>query len=103
MCYAILPSSDELIIVKRDENGYHKCNSAPYREQNEMTATQNNQRLGVTPQQSAAMLGGSLFGWDAPAAKPESYDFCGKLIIIDKKMRIAYNQEKERNNEYEQC
>ena len=45
-----------------------------------MTAAQNNRRLGVTPQQSAAMLAGSLFGWACPAAQTSSYDLKGQFI-----------------------
>lgn len=81
VCYGTLPLNGELILIKRGEKGYHKCsNSAPYREQNEMTAAQNNRRLGVTPQQSAAMLAGSLFGWACPAAQTSSYDLKGQFI-----------------------
>ena len=82
LCYYVLPSSGELIMLKRNQKGYNKCSwSAPYREQNEGTAAHNNARLGVTPQQAAAMFGGSLFGWDTPAAKPQSYDFKGNPRI----------------------
>lgn len=33
-----------------------------------------NARLGVTPAQREAMLAGSMFGWDTPAANPDMYD-----------------------------
>lgn len=85
LCYSTLPSSGELIMIKKGDKGYHTCSySAPYREQNEMTAAQNNRRMGVTPQQEAAMLGGSLFGWATPAAKVTSYDLKGKPIRPEK-------------------
>ena len=81
MCYSILPSSGELILIKRGDKGYHKCSySAPHREQNEMTAAQNNRRMGVTPQQEAAMVGGSMFGWATPAARTSSYDLKGQPV-----------------------
>ena len=31
-----------------------------------------NRPLGVTPEQVEAMLAGSLFGWNCPAANPKS-------------------------------
>jgi hypothetical protein len=40
-----------------------------------------NEAMGVTRQQEAAMLAGSLLGWDSPAAKPWSYDETGKPIV----------------------
>lgn len=81
ICYGTLPSSGELILIKRGGKGYQKCSfSAPHREQNEMTADQYNRRMGVTRQQAAAMMGGSLFGWATPAAKASSYDFKGQPI-----------------------
>ena len=81
LCYSILPSSGELIVIKKGIKGYHTCSySAPYREQNEMTAAQNNRRMGVTPQQEAAMRGGSLFGWATPAARTSSYDLKGQPV-----------------------
>ena len=36
LCYSTLPSSGELIMIKKGDKGYHTCSySAPYREQNE--------------------------------------------------------------------
>lgn len=80
-CYSTLPATGELILIKQGEKGYLKCDfSAPYREQNEMTAAQRNGRMGVTPQQEAAMLGGATRGWASPAARTSSYDLQGKKI-----------------------
>ncbi len=38
-----------------------------------------NTRHGITPAQLAAMEAGSIFGFDCPAAAPQSYDANGKL------------------------
>ena len=61
ICYSILPSSGALIVIEKGKSGYCPCDlSAPHREQNEMTAARFNRRLGVTPQQEAAMFHGCL-------------------------------------------
>lgn len=74
-CYCILPSSDELVIVIKGESGYYptsRAESDPTT--NRQIAAANNALLGVTRAQEAAMLAGSMFGWDVPAAKPWNYD-----------------------------
>lgn len=89
MCYSTLPATGELILLIQGEKGYRKCdNSAPYREQNEMTAAQKNRRMGVTPQQEAAMMGGATRGWSTPAARTSSYDLKGNPAAPAKKRAI---------------
>ena len=80
-CFSTLPSSGELILITRSNNGYSKCGfGEPYPERNRMNANQLNARDGITRQQEAAMLGGSMFGWNSPAAKTTSYDVRGNSI-----------------------
>ena len=80
-CFSTLPSSGELILIEKDKKGYAKCGfSTPNSEQNIMLAVRYNDRDGVTRQQEAAMLGGSLFGWSTPAAQTASYDVRGNPI-----------------------
>lgn len=70
-CFGILPSSGELILIEKDKKGYEKCGfSTPNPERNRMLAARYNDRDGVTPQQAAAMLGGSLLGWSTPPPGP---------------------------------
>ena len=45
---------------------------------NRQIATAKNALLGVTRAQEEAMLAGSMFGFDKPAAKPWNYDMKGK-------------------------
>jgi hypothetical protein len=79
-CYGIMPSSGELILVKRNESGYYRCeNSSADERHNREYAGDANIRLGVTRAQEEAMLAGSIFGWDIPAAKPWNYDINGNL------------------------
>ena len=69
-CYAVLPSSGQLIEVRRGEKGYYPC--AYYtgdREYNKVLANQFNTHEGISKAQAAAMLAGSMFGWNVPAAR----------------------------------
>lgn len=78
-CYSTLPSSGELIILRCGESGYYSCQTTTKdRNYNEHYAEKMNRLDGVSAQQQAAMEGGSLFGWQTPAAKPQSYDFYGR-------------------------
>lgn len=80
-CYATMPDTGALFMVLKGSREYYPSyQSAPRREQNEMTAARENQRLGVTPQQAAAMLGGYLHGWDSPAARTDNYDLKGNPL-----------------------
>ena len=80
-CYTVLPYSGALIVVKRGVSGYGQLsNSTDDPQKNRELAREYNTRMGVTPQQEAAMLGGSMFGWDTPAADPKNYDAKGVPI-----------------------
>lgn len=87
-CFSTIPSSGELILIEKDKKGYGKCGfSTPSAEQNRMLAARYNARTGVTPQQEAAMVGGSMFGWSTPAAKTSSSDVRGNPIAPVKSKR----------------
>ena len=75
MCYSVLPSSGELIGIRRGDSGYFLAREGTGdRAQNEILADQKNKRLRVTPEQRMAMEVGSLCGWDAPGANPKMYE-----------------------------
>ena len=79
-CFSVLPSSGQIIRIHRGENGYHLCNKEmrlDYDTARFKADDENALRL-ITKAQEAAMLAGSLFGWDTPAAKPWNYDKDGK-------------------------
>jgi len=70
ICYNIEPSSGMLILIKYGDRGYYKCDySTDNEEENRALADRLNSRLGVSPTRAEAMLAGSLFGWDVPAAR----------------------------------
>lgn len=63
-CFAILPSSGEVIGIKAGEMGY-----VAVTQPNGFTLEELNP--GLTPQQVEAMVAGSMFGWHVPGADPE--------------------------------
>jgi hypothetical protein len=85
-CYSILPSTGEIVLIRRGETG---CPPIAYqsesREMNRVFVNDRNAEIGVTRAQEAAMLAGLLRGWDAPAAKPWNYEPDGSLRPLQKK------------------
>lgn len=75
VCYSILPSTGDVIIIKHGESGYYRCEySTEDKAFNREFANDRNANLGVSKAQVEAMLAGSMYGWDVPAADPKSYD-----------------------------
>ena len=64
ICYAELPGTTELILIKRGERGYYK---ADFKGDPSVL----NARIGVSDEDAERMLAGSMFGWDCPAAQPD--------------------------------
>jgi hypothetical protein len=80
-CYSILPSSGEIIIVKRNEKGYYNPNiPAASKEGAREIVNEYNAKLGVTRAQEEAMRTGSMFGFHVPGADPKNYNKDGKLL-----------------------
>lgn len=81
VCYSILPSTGDVIIIKHGESGYYRCEySTEDKAFNREFANDRNAKLGVSKAQVEAMLAGSMYGWDVPAADPKSYDVNGTLL-----------------------
>lgn len=81
VCYSILPSTGDVIIIKQGESGYYRCEySTEDKAFNREFANDRNANLGVSKAQVEAMLAGSMYGWDVPAADPKSYDVNGTLL-----------------------
>ena len=89
-CYCVRPSSGALIIVERDVRGYGKASDSTNDPQkNRELAREYNAGLGVTPRQEAAMLGGFLFGWDAPEAHLYAYAENGDPLSPSQQKKAA--------------
>lgn len=81
VCFSILPSTGDAIIIKHGESGYYRCEySTEDKAFNREFANDRNANLGVSKAQVEAMLAGSMYGWDVPAADPKSYDVNGTLL-----------------------
>lgn len=75
MCYSVLNTTNEIIVVKRGETGYYRTDYEPAKDRKaaEEWCDLLNERLEVTKVQRKAMEIGSMWGWDVPGANPDCY------------------------------
>ena len=80
-CYAYLPTTQEIGIVRKGESGYYHSDLSPvYGQDGKVFVEELNRQGGVTKAQAEAMIAGSMFGWGCPAADPANYDENGTLL-----------------------
>lgn len=80
-CYSTLPGSGDIIIIKRNEQGYYKTDiPTESKDMARLIVNQYNEKLGVSKAQEEAMRTGSMFGFAVPGADPKNYDVDGKPI-----------------------
>lgn len=81
-CYSVMPGTGELIIIKRGEPGYYRCEfSCEDKAENRRMADLLNGRMEINRAQESAMLHGSMFGWNVAAADPDLYDENGDMTL----------------------
>jgi len=83
LCYSKEPISGKTIILQRGQEGYNNLENG----YEQLNPEEMNEKLEVTKAQSAAMLTGSMFGWDVPGANPEAYDENGNFKSKPKKSK----------------
>lgn len=81
-CYSVIPGTGELIIIKRGETGYYRCEfSCADKAENRQLADLLNGGMEISRAQESAMLHGSMFGWNVAAADPDLYDESGNMTL----------------------
>ena len=73
-CFSTLEATGELIVIAKGEKGYSPTGVFPQDTSPKEGAAALNAANGVTKAQEAAMVAGSMFGWETPAANPKNYD-----------------------------
>lgn len=86
-CLSMLPSTGEVVKIDRYQKGYTPRSVQKTPEENRDLVDRYNSNHGISKAQEAAMLAGSMFGWNTPAAKPKNYDENGKAIKPREKER----------------
>ena len=81
-CFSTLGATGELIVITKGEKGYSPTDVYPQNTSPKEGAAALNAANGVTKAQEAAMVAGSMFGWETPAANPKNYDALGHPIRI---------------------
>lgn len=83
-CFCQLPSTGKPVLVHRGESGYKAAPPELTWHQADLINTV----ARVTPAQREAMLAGSMFRWDCPAAFTSSYNEDGTPKTVRSKLRV---------------
>ena len=78
--FAHLESTGAIVVILKGEKGYVPTANYPVDCDPKESVDALNQAIGVTKAQAAAMVAGSMFGWQVPGADPKNYDEQGLPI-----------------------
>ena len=79
-CFSYLESTGEMIVITKGEKGYIPTGASGENMTPREAVDAANKTIGVTKAQEAAMVAGSMFGWQVPNADPKNYDEQGLPI-----------------------
>ena len=80
-CFSYLESTGEMIIITKGEKGYIPTGASGENMTPREAVDAANKTIGVTKAHEAAMLVGSMFGWQVPGADPKNYDEQGLPVL----------------------
>ena len=73
-CFGYLKATGEIVVLQKGQKGFAPTGKYAENETPQECVDSLNAAMDVTKAQAAAMMAGSMFGWDAPAADPANYD-----------------------------
>ena len=73
-CFGYLKATGEIVVLQKGQKGFAPTGKYAENETPQECVDSLNGAMDVTRAQAAAMMAGSMFGWDAPAADPANYD-----------------------------
>ena len=73
-CFGYLKATGEIVVLQKGQKGFAPTGKYAENETPQECVDSLNAAMDVTRAQAAAMMAGSMFGWDAPAADPANYD-----------------------------
>ena len=73
-CFGYLQATGEIVVSQKGQKGFAPTGKYAENETPQECVDSLNAAMDVTRAQAAAMMAGSMFGWDAPAADPANYD-----------------------------
>lgn len=75
LCFVHGENPNQVVLIQKGVDGYFLSKAITPEK-----VTANNALMGISKAQEAAMVAGSMFGWDKPVADPRNYDEHGALL-----------------------
>ena len=88
-CFGYLKATGEIVVLQKGQKGFAPTGKYAENETPQECVDSLNSAMDVTRAQAAAMMAGSMFGWDAPAADPANYDDQGIPVRPGRKQDLG--------------